>query len=372
MKKISVTYFSDAPYTGGAERYLYLLAANLDRDLFSPSIIIKQSDKPPLLASWMQADGIPVVPLNINLTRGLKGSGSLIKSLDELNTDILHLNLPGPFDSQYSLVAPVGRLAGVKAIVSTEHLPMVPSFLKGSLLKSLGTLFIRKVITVSRDNVDHLVNNHRIPERKISFIHNGIPDPGKVPSADIRSMPGIGRKAFLGVMVGSLEKRKGHRAAFRAMSKLPRHFNLLVVGSGEMEHYYKGIVENTGLTGRVHFLGYREDALSIISDSDVMLVPSTLEATPYVIMEAMAVGIPVVANRIYGIPELVEGGKTGLLVEAGKAGELAAALKTLMDQPGLREEMGREARQSYLRHFRMERFISETARLYLGLTGRKR
>lgn len=365
--KISVTYFSDAPYAGGAERYLHLLASNLDRDVFSPALIMKYFRDQNPLSEWMKKDEIPVVELDVDLTRRLKGGRSLIQHLRQLGTDILHLNLPGPFDSQYSLVAPLAKLAGVKIIVTTEHLPMVPSFFKGAVFKYFGTLFTDRVVTVSRNNVRYLVNNHKVPSGKIVTVYNGIPQPSGKISADIKSSLGLRDSVFLGVIVGSLESRKGHPHAFQAMKGLNHYFHLLVVGKGEMRDHYIKMVEDMGIKDRVHFLGYRDDTLGIISDSDVMIVPSTVEATPYVIIEAMAVGVPVVANRIYGIPELVEDGKTGLLVETKNPQQLSNAVKKIMDDGNYRRHMGEKARLRYQKKFRLKRFIRDTVNLYFDL-----
>jgi glycosyltransferase involved in cell wall biosynthesis len=354
--KISVTYFSDAPYAGGAERYIHLLASNLDRDVFRPSLIMKYFRDQNPLVGWMEKDEIPVIELDIELTGGLKGGGSLIKYLRELGTDILHMNLPGPFDSQYSLVAPLAKLAGVKIIITTEHLPMVPSFFKGSVLKYFSTLFTNRVVTVSRDNVRYLVKRHKVPLSKIVTIYNGIPEPSGEISAGIRSSLGLEDSVFLGVMVGSLESRKGHPDAFKAMMGLEHNFHLLVVGKGEMGSRYIKMVENMGMKNRVHFLGYRDDVMGIISDSDVMIVPSIIEATPYVIIEAMALGVPVVANRIYGIPELVEEGKTGI--------------KRIMDDGNYRRQMGERARLRYQKNYKLERFIRNATDLYIELMNR--
>ena len=364
-----VAFFSDALYTGGAEKYLYLLASNIDRELFQPVLVINKHIGLEHLKTLMEREGIDVYEVSLKLPSSLRGVVHMIGLLRELKPSIFHINLPGPFDSQYSLVAPIARLAGVKHLVSTEHLAMVPSFPKGKMFKSFGTCWIDRVITVSEDNRTHLMQEHGIPQRKIKVIYNGLPDPSPVEPVDIRRELHLGNDTFLLVIVGALEDRKGHRTIFHVMNKLLDRTHLLVIGVGEMEEEYRRIVSELNIDDRVHFLGYRRDVVGILKRVDLLVLTSRMEATPYVILEAMAVGLPVVVSNIYGIPELVVDGRTGCLVEEDDIDGVANAVITMLRNRDLRVSMGAEARKCYEARFRIETSVSKTVDIYRELVG---
>src|SRR6185295_14013841 len=95
------------------------------------------------------------------------------------------------------------------------------------------------------------------------------------------------------------------------------------------------------LSGRVHFLGKRDDVPSVLAASDVFVLASDWEGNPLAVMEAMAAGLPVIATEVGGIPELVRSGEHGLLVPAGDCRGFAAAMQTLFDDAVTRRAMGR-------------------------------
>ena len=366
---IRVAFFTDASYTGGAERYLHLLACGIERHGFRPLLITAGSGRLDRLRGKMRRDGFDVFETHLDLARNPLSAYSTLRLFRELGPSILHINLPGPFDATYSLVAPLARLAGIKHIVTTEHLPMVPSFAKARVLKGFSRKFVSRTITVSKDNIDHLVRNHGVPADRIRVVYNGIPDSGGIEAVDIRARLAVPHETFLVAVVGSLYKRKGQETAFGAMRYLPDRVHLLVVGEGPGESDYREKVIGSGLGDRVHFLGYRDDVPGILRSIDLLAVPSTMEATPYVILEAMEAGLPVVASGVYGIPELVKEEETGLLVEPENEQMLAEAIGMIVERGELAAQLGRSARERSEELFTLERSARETALVYRELLG---
>jgi glycosyltransferase involved in cell wall biosynthesis len=364
---ICVALFTDAPYTGGAERYLHLLARGIEPYGFKPILVTAGSGRLDRLKGWMHRDGFEVFEAPFDPVRKPWDLYSTVQFFRKLGPKILHVNLPGPFDATYGLVAPLAKLAGIGHIVTTEHLPMVPSFAKARLLRGFSGRFIDRIITVSRDNIDHLVRNHRVSAARIRVVYNGIPDYGGGEVVDVRGELALPDETFLVAVVGSLEKRKGQGTLFGAMRRLPARIHLLVVGEGPDEADYRETVLQSGLGDRVHFLGHRNDVPGILGCVDLLAVPSTLEATPYVILEAMAAELPVVASGIYGIPELVKADETGLLFEPENEGMLAEAIGRVVEQDGLSARFGRAARERYESLFTLERSAGETVEVYREL-----
>jgi glycosyltransferase involved in cell wall biosynthesis len=352
---------------GGAERYLELLAAGIGGYGYTPVMITGSGEGLEPLRDSMRGMGIEVFALGPARRVGRRIAVSLIDVLRRIGPAIFHFNLPGPFDARYGIVAPMARMAGVRAIVSTEHLPMVPSFFKARILRGFSSRFVSRVITVSEDNRRHLIENHRVADDKIRVVYNGIPPSRESATIDLRRELGLGADSLLVAMVGALEARKGHATLFEALTRLPAPVHAVVVGTGETEGQLRDASAEMGITHRVHFAGYRDDVPCIMRSVDMLAVPSILEATPYVILEAMEAGLPVIASSIYGIPELVGDDEAGILIPASDADALAAAIGRLGNDHALRESMGRHARERYQARFTLERCLRDTIEVYREL-----
>jgi glycosyltransferase involved in cell wall biosynthesis len=111
-------------------------------------------------------------------------------------------------------------------------------------------------------------------------------------------------------------------------------------------------------------MGRVDDMAGLMARSDVILVPSFLEATPYVILEAMAAGKPVIASAIYGIPELIQDGVTGILTPPGDPEALTEALLRISGEPGIMKKMGLAGRKRYEDRFTLKRSVAETVSVY--------
>lgn len=164
------------------------------------------------------------------------------------------------------------------------------------------------------------------------------------------------------VCVASLQDYKGHAVLLEAMSVLTsrgRDVRLQLVGEGELRAELEADIARRGLDDRVELLGaLPSDAVSaVLAESDVFVLPSVvtgsgkMEGIPVALMEASAVGLPVVASRMSGIPELVLDGETGLLVEPGDASQLADALDRLVCSAEMRARAGAAGRRRVLEEF---------------------
>jgi len=170
------------------------------------------------------------------------------------------------------------------------------------------------------------------------------------------------------LMVGSMNELKDAMTLLRALDEVRRHLpevELHFIGRVTNPGYLAGLkefVRRQGLEGNVHFLGLVDMARiwREYSECAVLVHPSRQEVAPMVVMEAMAVGKPVVATRVGGVPGLVRDGETGFLVQVGDSQAMARGILTLLRDARLRREMGARAREIALRQFR----LSEVARRY--------
>jgi glycosyltransferase involved in cell wall biosynthesis len=157
------------------------------------------------------------------------------------------------------------------------------------------------------------------------------------------------------IAVGRLSAEKGIAGLLEALSLMhpEQRPALVIVGDGPMRDELDMMVERLGLRKLVTFLGRlpEPDTLAEIARNDVLVLPSFMEGLPIVLMEAMALGKPVVATRVAGIPELVTDGENGLLFTPSHWSELANKLSILVSDQGLRQRLGRSGPQRIAREF---------------------
>jgi glycosyltransferase involved in cell wall biosynthesis len=179
------------------------------------------------------------------------------------------------------------------------------------------------------------------------------------------------------VCVGTLHAVKGQRHLIHAaahLSELDLDWKLHLVGEGEDRSALTALASELGVGHRIEFHGAldREGVRSVLRRADVCVAPSVptsdgrREGIPVVLMEAAATGLPLVASRLSGIPELVEDGKTGLLVEPGDENGLAEALLRLAAEPRLRQELGRAAQELVEKEFCLKRNVDCLESLFFG------
>ena len=373
---IKVCYIVDADYAGGAERYILLIARGLDRSRFEPAVLVKAGAA---LDEWRREAaraGIQVHQAKMGLPFQPWDAVGLFRALWRIQPDIVHVNVPGPYDGQMGLVALLARLAGARAVMTTEHLPMAERLWKRALLKSLASGWVDRVVTVCRANVPYLIERQHFPARKITVVHNALPEQYGARRVavrlDSRRNLGLSPDTTALLMIGSLIERKGLPVLLEALPPLlDLDWHLLVAGDGEDRTAFERKTVQLGLGARVTFLGYRtaNEVETLLSAGDILVLPSFMEAMPYVILEAMACRLPVIASNIYGIPEMVAGGVTACLVEPGQAEPLTRCLREMITSASVREEMGRRGRERFEEYFTIDKQIKSIQAIYGELAG---
>ena len=181
-----------------------------------------------------------------------------------------------------------------------------------------------------------------------------------------RDAMGVPRDVVLAGIIARLTEQKAHRVLFEALAQHPGllHLHLLVIGDGELRDELRQRVATLGLTSRVHFAGARRDLGNILAAVDLFTMPSLWEGLPLSLVLAMGAGLPVVATRVAGIPEVVQDNVSGLLVAPGNSGELAEALTRLVTDANLRRSLGDHARAFVLPRFGVDQYVSSITGLY--------
>ncbi len=376
---IRVVYAVDAPFLGGAELYVSRLATGLDRRHFAPAVVMRSNDLSPSLVPWvadLEAQEIPVarVPMRLPFCPG--DAVRIVRALSAFDPHVVHVNMPGPYSGQTALLAPLARAAGARVIV-TEHLPMVERLWKRALVKRLAIRSVDVAVTMSRANAELLVGKQGYARRRVRVIENGVPlrYGATVDAVRERASLGLEGDTVALVFVGNLIPHKGLQMTIRALSRVHGpSWRLFVMGDGPDESASRILATGLGVADRVSFLGRRapEGVERVVAASDALVLPSSVEGMPYVILEAMACAKPVVSTHAFGIPEAVADGESGLLVEPGDVEGLSRALQALIKDAALRERLGRAGRVRFEERFTLERQLATMSALYREVaTGRR-
>jgi glycosyltransferase involved in cell wall biosynthesis len=181
-------------------------------------------------------------------------------------------------------------------------------------------------------------------QRKLTVIHNGIDAPVNQGGARDLTRRELGVADLLvGAIVARIDGRKGHATLLHALRRLKEQgveLAVLVIGDGREREAIEALGKQFMLEGMLKFLGSRSDVDRLLQAADFFVLPSDTEGLPMSLLEAMSHGLPIVATRVGGIPELIGDRVEGLLVPSGDASALARAILELYEQQPLRERLG--------------------------------
>ena len=352
---------------GGTERLTVELATRLSARF---RMTVCCLNEPGDWAHEVTDRGIPVVTLG--RVPGFRPSlGRRVAAVArEHDVRVVHCHHFSPF--VYGWIA--GLVDRRLRVLYTEHgrLSDAPATLKRRIAHAALSRLSGHSYAVSHDLRRYLVDSGFAP-RKMSVIHNGI-DPGLLPDdaarRDARVAFGLPADAFVVGTVARLDPVKDLGVAIRAIAEVRRsvpHALLAIAGDGPERAHLDAVVAEAGAADAVRWIGYTPEARRLLGGCDVYVNTSVSEGISLTILEAMAAGIPVVATRVGGTPEVVEAGRTGLLVPARSAGAVAEAIVQLGHDPERREVMGHAGRERVERAFSIDRMVEDYAREYVRL-----
>jgi len=215
----------------------------------------------------------------------------------------------------------------------------------------------------------------RVPgiTEKTSVIHNGVDLERFNPDAQdprARRSLGVTQDVWTVGIVGRLTEQKGHAYLLQALDAAKKElppFVLLIAGDGPLRPALEAKAKALGLGDACRFLGVRDDVPAVYSAADVVALPSLSEGFPYAALEAMAMGKPVVATRVNGVPELMMDGTNGLLVPPRDSGALARALARLGRDKDLAKRLGDSARAHVRNSFDAKDAVRKWENLYMDV-----
>lgn len=360
MTASAVLFLSNhGPLVGGGEISLLTLMTALDPTRWRPLLVVPEEGR---VAEEAHDAGIPtwVIPFP-SLKRPQRALPTTVADLRSLvldqNVRIVHAN--GSRAMVYGGFA--GFLAG-KPVIWHVRIADKDGWLDRGLARMAARIIVNSEAVRRRFPW--------VPDAKVRRIHNGIDLTRFVPqepSGSLRAALGLTVQDRVIVSVGRFVPFKGYDVLIEAAALLHRtepQLHWLLVGDGEQRVRLTEQCAAHGLSTHVHFVGWKDDVRPWLALGDLFVLPSLCEHFGRVIVEAMAMGKPVVATDAGGVPEIVAHGETGLLVPPGDAERLAGAVLHLLHHRATRTRCGTAGRRRAERHFSLSGHADAVGALY--------
>jgi glycosyltransferase involved in cell wall biosynthesis len=226
-----------------------------------------------------------------------------------------------------------------------------------------------RIAAISRWSAERVLRSG-IPSEKLTIVYEGVElptPPSAQHRAEARSHFGVAQDEPLLGCVGALSPDKGQEWLIRALAKLRQKFpsaKLLLAGTGPCHGRLQKLARDGGVGDAVIFAGFVSEVESVYAALDVFLLPSFFEALSNALMSAMAHAIPSVAFNLGGPAEIIEDGKSGLLVEPANVDALCTAIAKILDDASLASNLGESGRQRIEQNFSATKMVGEMLRVY--------
>ena len=304
---------------------------------------------------------------------GARALPSLVRRLRRLRPTVFHAHLNWPIACKYGLAAALA--ARVPAVIGTVHLFVDAPIGTGRRVQQrlLGR-GVDQYIAVSEHVATCLRAHLPWPADKITVVPNGV-DALRAPAGGAtalrREVAGSAAVPLV-LTVARLSPEKGHPYLLEAAREVPNAvFGL--VGDGRDRPKLEAMARSLGVSDRVRFLGRRSDVGDLLAVADLFVLPSLYEGLPLSVLEAMSLGVPVIASRIGGTDEAVVNDETGLLVDPGDSRGLATAIRSLLERPEEARRFGNAGRERMQREFTAAVMAERTQEVYArALAARRR
>ena len=354
-------------FYGGAQQLLYLLQGLSARGLENALVCPLGCELGRRAAPFAAVHELPMGgDLDVRLIARL---GRVTRSV---GPDLVHLHSRIGADVMGGLAA---RLAGVPVVHSRRvDNPEHP------LVVALKYRLFDRVIAISEE-IGRVKRAEGLPPAKLRCVHSAVdPTPYLArPERDwLCSEFGLPPDGPILAVVAQLIERKGHRYLLQALPRLVARFpklSALFFGKGALEQELRQLAARTGIAERVHVAGFRSDLPRILPCLDLLVHPALAEGLGVSLLQAASAGVPIVAFRAGGVPEVVQDGVNGLLVEPGDVDGLVQAIEALLGDPARASAMGRAGRSLVQREFSVDRMVEGNLAVYrelLAERGRQR
>jgi len=365
--KTAITVFTTG--FGGVARYILTLSKSLSETKFQPVLLLR--DKRLI----EKANNLYLETRYLSKYRKYDFFFlyRVCKTLKSLKANIIHTN--GTLSS-FCVALCLSRIQGRIAHVITVHsLPEIDfSYGKTKLwfhykLNLFAWKRAARIIVMTGILKKHLVKL-RINEKKISVIYNGIDH--KIFEGHYLERNQEQQSPEGCVVIGTagrLSKEKGHDIFIQAIVEVLRRkkdmrIRAVILGDGQEKSKLKSLIKEMNLNNNIQLAGFKEDIGKALSLLDIFVLPSRMESFPMILLEAGAIGLPIVATNVGGIPEMIESNREGLLIAPESPHQMADAIIKLIDSPELRLRLGETFRNKVTKELNLESMVQHTLSIY--------
>jgi len=358
---------------GGLEKILASIVLSLDKSKYDVQVWCLARGGH--IAQALIGQGMSVRIFNLKSYYSPLQIVALASFMKEEQFHLIHTH--GYFASTFGRLAAIW--ARIPVVVTHVHSTYHDYGKRNLLIERVLSYFTDRIICVSQVVQKFVIEIEGINEQKTCVVYNGadipliIENPEKIISG--KRQWGIEQNDIVVVIVASLTENKGHKIlleAFKAVTQFLYGIKLLIVGDGPQNGVLKSMSIKLDIDENVIFVGEQDNIQEMLQISDLFVLSSLFrEGLSIALIEAIAMGLPVITTNIGGNPEIIKDGVNGFLVPPGDADRLAHAIEILVSDPELRELMGRQGRKIYEQKFTLSRMIKQIETLYDQLLASK-
>ncbi len=359
---------------GGVQRYVYDLTTHLPEKSFDVVVAMGEGVILPLrlTEAGVRNISLPSLGRDVKLVDDLKTFFTLRRLFRAEKPNIVHLNS----SKAGAMGALAGRLARVSKIIFTAHGwawnedRSKISRLVITFLHWLTVILAHETIVVAETTRRQML---RFPftRRKMVVINNGISilDTHFLDRETARRellgevATGEPNSLWIGT-ISELHSNKGLQYLIQAIKILNKSLTVVVIGEGEERERLEKYIKLLNLEHQIHLVGRKDNAAKYLKAFDFFTLTSITEAFPYVILEAGAAGLPVVASGVGGIPEIITSMQSGILVKPRQPSEIAKAIEFLLTYPDKANQFGQELKRVVEKNFSTSKMVKETVAIY--------
>ena len=361
-----ILLYTDTPLFGGAEKQMLLLAKNLNKLLFEVIIVCRKIEILRPLIDEANDLKIKTYLINSKSKHSLNNLTELNKIIKTEKPDLIHVQAWNPMAGKFAILA--ARQNKIPLIV-TEHDPFPLNWPK-SLYKKWANQKVAKMITVSHTNQKMLEEIYPEMIGRLTTVHNGIEKFAVINDGKRQQIrreifkAGPETKIILGV--GTLHERKGFKYLISAYSKIHKDYpnsRLIIAGEGPERNSLENLIKNLSLSDKVFLIGQSNDVPALMQCSNLMVLPSLKEAFGLVLLEAMQAGLPIIASKVGGIPEIISSPEKGLLIEPANKNELVKSLHKLLSKDDLSKRFSQKGIEHW-KNFSAKEMAEKTGQIY--------
>jgi glycosyltransferase involved in cell wall biosynthesis len=374
-RQVRVLHVIDGLGHGGAETVMLNELRLIDRDRFRMYVVSTSADHHPAVLARARANAASAEIIAGNALWDVRPAAALARLIRRERIDVVHTHLEGA-----DVVGGAAAWFTRRPVVSTLHIVhewrdnLRPR--RRALADFATRRLARRFIAVSDAVKDSHVRRLGLDPRSVDVLPNvSLADRTLPPGFDVaakRAELGVSGEIVLCAVVNLIENKKDVATLVHALALVRERtdapFTMLIVGDGPQREQLVDLADRLGVADVVRFLGYRDDATEIMASSDVFCHATLFEGMPMVLLEAMTLGVPIVATRTPEITELIDDGKTGVLVAPKDAAAFADAIVAVLSSASLRSDLARHAQQEIAAHFDADTWITRIQDIYAALT----